>query len=342
MTEVLSQDEIDQLLTAISTGEVEGDEAIKKAEARKIKIYDFKRPDKFSKDQIRTLQMMHETFARLTTTSLSAQLRAIVSVHVASVDQLTYEEFLRSIPNPTTLAVINMDPLKGSSILEIDPSITFTVIDRLFGGPGEAAKINRELTDIELSVIEGIIVRILGNLREAWSNVIDLRPRLGNIETNPQFAQIVPPSDMVVLITLETKVGDVEGMTNFCIPYLTIEPIISKLSAQYWYSSIRKGGTSENLAILKQRLETVMVNIEAELGGLDITVRDVLNLAKGDIIKLENTKVTDEMELKIGTMKKFYARPGVVGNHLAVQITKKIESYKNESNLLDEFEGGEL
>jgi flagellar motor switch protein FliM len=342
MTEVLSQDEIDQLLTAISTGEVEGEEAIKKAEARKIKIYDFKRPDKFSKDQIRTLQMMHETFARLTTTSLSAQLRAIVSVHVASVDQLTYEEFLRSIPNPTTLAVINMDPLKGSSILEIDPSITFTVIDRLFGGPGEAAKINRELTDIELSVIEGIIVRILGNLREAWSNVIDLRPRLGNIETNPQFAQIVPPSDMVVLITLETKVGDVEGMTNFCIPYLTIEPIISKLSAQYWYSSIRKGGTSENLAILKQRLDTVYVAIGAELGGLDITVRDVLNLGKGDIIKLENTKVGDEMELKIGTMKKFYARPGVVGNHLAVQITRKIESYKNESNLLDELEGGEL
>ena len=342
MTEVLSQDEIDQLLTAISTGEVEGEEAIKKAEARKIKIYDFKRPDKFSKDQIRTLQMMHETFARLTTTSLSAQLRAIVSVHVASVDQLTYEEFLRSIPNPTTLAVINMDPLKGSSILEIDPSITFTVIDRLFGGPGEAAKINRELTDIELSVIEGIIVRILGNLREAWSNVIDLRPRLGNIETNPQFAQIVPPSDMVVLITLETKVGDVEGMTNFCIPYLTIEPIISKLSAQYWYSSIRKGGTSENLAILKQRLDTVQVAIGAELGSLDITVKDVLGLGKGDIIKLENTKVSDEMELKIGTMKKFYARPGVVGNHLAVQITGKIESYKNEGNLFDEFEVGEL
>jgi flagellar motor switch protein FliM len=341
MTEVLSQDEIDQLLTAISTGEVEGEEALRKAETRKIKIYDFKRPDKFSKDQIRTLQMMHETFARLTTTSLSAQLRTIVHVHVASVDQLTYEEFLRSIPNPTTLAVINMDPLKGSSILEIDPSITFTVIDRLFGGPGEASKINRELTDIELSVIEGIIVRILGNLREAWSNVIDLRPRLGNIETNPQFAQIVPPSDMVVLITLETKVGDVEGMTNFCIPYLTIEPIITKLSAQYWYSSIRKGGTTENLAILKKRLETVFVELRAELGGMEVSVRDVLKLQKGDVIKLEKTKISADMELKIGNRKKFFVRPGVVGNRVAVQITSVSESLVNEDEVFKQIEGGE-
>jgi flagellar motor switch protein FliM len=341
MTEVLSQDEIDQLLTAISTGEVEGEEALRKTETRKIKIYDFKRPDKFSKDQIRTLQMMHETFARLTTTSLSAQLRTIVHVHVASVDQLTYEEFLRSIPNPTTLAVINMDPLKGSSILEIDPSITFTVIDRLFGGPGEASKINRELTDIELSVIEGIIVRILGNLREAWSNVIDLRPRLGNIETNPQFAQIVPPSDMVVLITLETKVGDVEGMTNFCIPYLTIEPIITKLSAQYWYSSIRKGGTKENLAILKKRLETVFIELKAELGEMEIPVKEVLRLQKGDIIKLDKTKISSEMELKIGNKKKFFVRPGVVGNRLAVQITGAAEPYVNEDEMFKEIEGGE-
>jgi flagellar motor switch protein FliM len=161
---------------------------------------------------------MHETFARQTTTALSSQLRSLAHVHVASVDQLTYEEFIRSIPNPTTIAVINMDPLKGSAILEIDPAVTFSIIDRLFGGPGEGTKFSRELTDIEVSVIEGIIVKILGNLREAWSTVIDLRPRLGTIETNPNFAQIVPPNEMVVLVTLETKVGEVEGMMNFCIP----------------------------------------------------------------------------------------------------------------------------
>jgi len=330
MTEILSQDEIDALLTAISTGEVDTTEYSATQEQRKVKIYDFRRPDKFSKDQIRTLQMMHETFARLTTTALSAQLRALVSVHVASVDQLTYEEFVRSIPNPTTLAVINMDPLKGSGVLEIDPSITFTIIDKLFGGVGESSRITRELTDIELSVMEGIIVRILGNLREAWSNVIDLRPRLGNIETNPQFAQIVPPNDMVVLITLETKVGEVEGMTNLCIPYITIEPIISKLSAQYWYSSIRKGTTDENLAIIQGRLENVELQVVAEVGEVQITMQEVLELRVGDVIKLPDTKINSDMTLRVGGRKKFKCRPGVIGSRVSVQIGENIVDIPDE------------
>ena len=325
MNEVLSQDEIDQLLTAISTGEIETEAVSQTQEQRKIKIYDFKRPDKFSKEQIRTVSIMHETFARLTTTAMSAQLRSLVNVHVASVDQLTYEEFIRSIPNPTTLGIINMDPLKGSAVLEIDPAITFSIIDRLFGGKGEGTKVNRDLSDIEQSVMENIIVRILGNLREAWSQVIDLRPRLGQIETNPQFAQIVPPTEMVVLVTLETKVGEVEGMMNFCIPYLTIEPIISKLSAQYMYSSVRSGGTTENLNILKERLSMIGITVSAEIGNMNLTVRDVLSLQCGDVIRLPDVRVGDPMVLKIGTRDKFMCRPGVVGNKLAVQITEKLE-----------------
>ncbi|EMO58305.1 flagellar motor switch protein FliM [Leptospira santarosai str. CBC1416] len=303
MTEILSQDEIDALLSAISSGEVSESDYTSVSEQKKVKIYDFKRPDKFSKDQIRTLQMMHETFARLATTGLSAQLRALVSVHVASVDQLTYEEFIRSIPNPTTLAVINMDPLRGSAILEIDPSISFTIIDRLFGGKGEQAKISRELSEIEMSVMEGIIVRILGNMRESWSTVIDLRPRLGNIETNPQFAQVVPPNDMVVLITLETKIGEVEGMTNLCIPYITIEPIINKLSAQYWYSSIRKGELDENRAVIQERLDQVAIPLIAEVGSVDVSINDFMNLSVGDVVKLENTSTRAEMIVKVGERK---------------------------------------
>ena len=325
MAEVLSQDEIDQLLSAISAGEISTEEVHAPKDQRKIKIYDFKRPDKFSKDQIRTVSIMHETFARLTTTSLSAKLRSLVHVHVASVDQLTYEEFIRSIPNPTTLAVVDMDPLKGSAILEIDPAITFSIIDRLFGGQGEGAKFSRELTDIEQSVMEGIIVRVLGNLRESWSTVIDLRPRLGGIETNPQFAGIVPPSEMVVLVTLETKVGEVEGMMNLCIPYLTIEPIISKLSGQYWYSSARRGTTAENLNILRDRLTTVSVILTAEVGEMEVTVRDVLALRAGDIIRLDSVRVNDPMVLKVGDRRKFLCRPGVLGNKVAVQIVKKLE-----------------
>ena len=330
MNEVLSQDEIDQLLTAISTGDIETEQVTQATDQRKIKIYDFKRPDKFSKEQIRTVSIMHETFARLTTTALSANLRSLVNVHVASVDQLTYEEFIRSIPNPTTLGIINMDPLKGSAVLEIDPSITFSIIDRLFGGQGEGIKITRDLSDIEASVMEGIIVRILGNLREAWSQVIDLRPRLGQIETNPQFAQIVPPNEMVVLVTLETKVGEVEGMINFCIPYLTIEPIISKLSAQYMYSSVRSGGTTENLNTLKERLSSIGVMVVAEIGKMNLHVRDVLALSPGDVIRLTDTRIHDEMVLRIGDRAKFKCKPGVVGSKVAVQITKKLEDVSKE------------
>jgi len=246
-------------------------------------------------------------------------------VHVASVDQLTYEEFIRSIPNPTTLAVINMDPLKGSAILEIDPSVTFSIIDRLFGGKGEETKLSRDLPDIEQSVMENIIVRVLGNMREAWSTVIDLRPRLGGIETNPQFAQIVPPTEMVVLVTLETRIGEVEGMMNFCIPYLTIEPIIPKLSAQYVYSSMRRGTTTENLSLLRDRLAGIEITLVAEVGSIDITMRDVLALRLGDIIRLQDMRVRDPMMLKIGDRKKFLCRPGVVGNKIAVQVLKKLE-----------------
>ena len=302
-------------------------------ETRKIKIYDFKRPDKFSKEQIRTISIMHETFARLTTTALSANLRSMVQVHVASVDQLTYEEFLRSIPTPTTLAIINMDPLKGNAILEIDPAISFSIIDRLFGGVGEGTKGQHELTDIESAVMEGIIVRILGNMREAWAQVLDLRPRLGQIETNPQFAQIVPPTDMVVLVTLETKVGEVEGMMNFCIPYLTIEPIIGKLSAQFWYSSVRRGTTAENLNILKEKLETVDVNVVAEIGKIQVPVKDVLSLRIGDMIRLYNVRVGDPFALNVGNKNKFLCRPGVIGKKMAVQIVKKTAELEQ-----DEFE----
>ncbi|MBE6349791.1 MAG: flagellar motor switch protein FliM [Spirochaetaceae bacterium] len=330
MNEVLSQDEIDQLLMAISSGDTEAEDFKPVSETRKIKIYDFKRPDKFSKEQIRTVSIMHETFARLTTTSLSAQLRSMVHVHVASVDQLTYEEFIRSIPTPTTLAVINMDPLKGNAILEIDPAITFSMIDRLFGGTGQGNKVSRDLTDIEQSVMEGIIVRILANMREAWTQVIDLRPRLGQIETNPQFAQIVPPSEMVVLVTLETKVGDEEGMMNFCIPYITIEPIISKLSSQFWFSSVRRSSTTQYLGVLKEKLSTVDMDVVAEIGSINLPIRDVLNLRCGDIVRLSNVRVDDPLTLSVGNKKKFYCQPGVIGKKMAVQVIGKIKQAESE------------
>ena len=338
MTDMLSQDEIDQLLTAISSGDTEPEDFKSINDNRKIKIYDFKRPDKFSTEATRTIKMMHETFARQTTTTLSAQLRTLAHVHVATVEQLTYEEFIRSIPAPTTLALINMDPLPGSAVLEIDPSITFSIIDRLFGGKGQSIKIQRELTDIEGSVMEGIIVKILANMREAWNTVIDLRPRLGTIETTPQFAQIVPPNDIVILVTLEVKVGDEEGMMNFCLPYVTVEPVVSKLSTQYWFTSVRRSSTTQHLAVLKEKLAAVEVDVAAEVGSLDISVSDVLSLGVGDIIRLPVVQVGDPFTLSIGNRKKFYCQPGVVGKRVAVQLLSKTEDITEEDfeNLSEE------
>ncbi|MCH5294638.1 MAG: flagellar motor switch protein FliM [Treponema sp.] len=334
MNEVLSQDEIDQLLQAISSGDAETDDFKPVSDTRRIKIYDFRRPDKFSKEQIRTVSNMHETFSRLTTTSLSAQLRTLVHVHVASVDQLTYEEFIRSIPTPTTLAVINMDPLKGNAVLEIAPEITFIMIDRLFGGSGDTGgKVNRDLTDIEQSVMEGIIVRILANMREAWTQVIDLRPRLQQIETNPQFAQIVPPSEMVILVTLEIKIGDEAGMMNICIPYITIEPIVSKLSSQFWFSSVRRSSTTQYLGTLKEKLSDVEMEIVAEVGTINVPIRDVLSLRAGDVVRLNTVRVDDPLTLSVGNKKKFYCQAGNVGKKMAVQIIGKLEEIED-----DEFE----
>jgi flagellar motor switch protein FliM len=223
-----------------------------------------------------------------------------------------------------------MDPLKGNAILEIDPAITFSMIDRLFGGTGQGTKVQRDLTDIEQSVMEGIIVRILANMREAWTQVIDLRPRLGQIETNPQFAQIVPPSEMVVLVTLETKVGDEEGMMNFCIPYITIEPIISKLSSQFWFSSVRRSSTTQYLGVLKEKLSSVDMDVVAEIGSINLPIRDVLGLRTGDIVRLSNVRVGDPLTLSVGNKKKFLCQPGVIGKKMAVQVIGKIKQAETE------------
>lgn len=334
MTDILNQADIDRLLASMNTDLEDTSFAVTQTQTSKLKLYDFKRPDKFSKEQLRTVHNLHDSFARLTTSSLSAQLRCLVDVKVASVDQLSYEEFIRSLPNPTTLGIINMDPLKGSAILEIDPTITFTIVDRLFGGPGVSASskpTSRELTDIESSVMEGIIVRILGNMREAWSQIIELRPRLSNIDTNPQFIQIVPPNEMVILVTLEIKVNDkqksveVEGMMNFCIPYLTIEPIINKLSTQFWYSTVRRSTTTEYLQTLREQLSNIQVPLVVELGRTELTMSEVMALKPGHVILLPGSTIHGPLVMNVVNRKKYLCRPGLVGNRMAVQITKILE-----------------
>jgi flagellar motor switch protein FliM len=281
MTEEISEGEVNNFLNASNTEDTGPDDIT--TDTRKIRIYDFKRSGKFSREQIRNISMIYDTFARLTTTSLSELLSSVIHIHVASVDRLSYGEFIRSIPTPTTLAIINMDPLWNNTVLEIDPAITFTMIDRFLGGPGDGSKVAHELTDIEQSIMEGVIVRILGNLREAWAHVFDLRPRLGQIYTNPQFAQIAPPTEMVVLVTMEASVCNVEGMINFCIPYLTIEPVIGKLSAMYGFTSFENIVTSSKNNTLVNR-EDMPVKLIAEILRRDYPLGEIKDWKEGSNI----------------------------------------------------------
>jgi len=331
MSEVLSQSEIDALLSALSTGELDVEEMKTEEKAKKIKIYDFKRPDKFSKDQIRTLQMLHDSFARLMTTSLSAQLRTMVQIQVVSVEQLTYEEFVRSIPTLTTLTIFEMAPLEGSGILELGPNITFPVIDRLLGGPGYAPDKARELTDIEEIIIGKVINKMLDNFQESWKNVVEMNVSLKSIETNPQFVQIVPPNDMVVLITFNGVIGRNEGIMTICLPYIVLEPILSKLSAHYWFSSTRKETTTEHLSLIKKKIEKAKIPVAVELGGTVIPIQDLLQLQVGDVLPLD-ASLDRELDVKIGTRTKFKGRPGLVGNKVAIQITSIVEEGEDENN----------
>lgn len=320
--DVLSQSEIDKLLSAISTGVVSAEEMKVEEAQKKIKVYDFKRPDKFSKDQIRTLYMLHENFARLLNTYLSTNLRTIVNVSVASVDQLTYEEFVRSLSNPSVIGVLTMAPLKGNLILEMHPNIAFAIIDRLFGGTGEAIGKIRALTDIEEAVVRKIYNKALEHFRDAWHTVINIAPNLETIETNPQFTQIVPPSDMVVIITLQVKIGSVEGLMNICIPYLVLEPVMPKLTTTYWVaSSLAKQDHPEQVELLQKKIKKTSVPISVELGKIQLTVQEFLGLAIGDVLQLD-TLVEDELSVVIGRNPKFWCRPGTSGKHVAVQISR--------------------
>ncbi len=323
-SDILSQSEIDDLLSALSTGTVSAEDIKSEQKQRKIKVYDFKRPDKFSKDQIRTLYMLHENFARLLNTYLSTHLRTIVHINVVSVDQLTYEEFIRSVPNPSVISILQMQPLKGNAILEINPNIVFAIIDRLFGGVGEPTTKPRPLTDIEEVIISRVLNKTLDNFQEAWKQVIKLQTKLEVIETNPQFTQIVPPSDMVVIITLQAKIMHAEGLINICIPYLVLEPVMSKLTTTFWVSSsVMKQSSDETINLMQRKLAKSSIPVKVELGHVSLNIQELLALSVGDVLQLE-TKHTDLLSVIIGQREKFKCKPGLSGNRLAVQIAQII------------------
>ncbi|MDF2545848.1 MAG: flagellar motor switch protein FliM [Anaerosolibacter sp.] len=323
MSDVLSQSEIDALLQALSTGEVDVQEIQEDTKEKKIKKYDFRRPDKFAKDQLRTLQVIHENFSRLLNTYLSGYLRCLVNIDVFTVEQLTYHEFSNSISNPAVLGIVDFSPLSGQIIFDITPDIAFTLIDRILGGSGKPMDENRNFTEIEITLLKSVLKQMIRLLNEPWENVLDLEPRLEKVETNSQFAQLISPNETIALITLNIKIGEVEGMLNICIPHLVIEPILSQLSTKYWFNSTTKESTPDDQKMIENRINKASIPVRAVIGKTNITVNEFLDLQVGDVVQLDTT-IDEDMKIYVGNELKYRGKPGTKKKKLAVQIVSVV------------------
>lgn len=320
MGEVLSQDEIDNLLKALSTGELDADE-MKNTDERQVKDYDFARPAKFSKEHLRTLEIIFEHFGRLLATNLPAYLRKSVSVDVVNSEVVIYSEFSNALSNPVLLGVVGMDPLMGNVIMEMASNLGFAIVDRLLGGVGNSLEKERDFSEIELSILERVFTICVNLLHEPWENVVEITPRLNRIETNSQFAQIISPSETIAIVTINLKIGDVEGLMNICLPYTTLEPVMDKLNTKYWFSTMKEKDSNSYEAAIENIIDNALIPMKAVLGASKINVQDFVNLQLGDVIRLDR-KVDDELEVYVGNIKKFKALPGYSDNKYAVRVTE--------------------
>ena len=322
MGDVLSQNEIDNLLQALSSGELDV-EGIKEQDEKQVKDYDFARPSKFSKEHLRTLEIIFENYGRLLSTNLPVYLRKNVQVEVMNSEAVTYAEFSNALSNPVLLGIIDFAPLQGNIILEIASNIGYAIVDRMLGGRGESLDKVREFSEIERLILERIFVVCVNLMSEPWKNVVEIQPRLERIETNSQFAQIISPSEMIAIVTINIKIGEVEGLMNLCLPYLTLEDVIDKLNTKYWYSNLKNKDETDYSDTIEYMIQKAKVPVKAVLGNSVLSVNDFAVLQPGDIIRLDR-KVEDELDVYVGNIRKFTALPGSSEEKYAVRITSVI------------------
>ncbi len=322
MGDTLSQAEIDSLLSALSSGEINPDE-VDETPKKSVKNYDFARPSKFSKDHLRTLEIIFENYGRLLSTNMPAYLRKNVQVEVMNAEANTYSEFSNALSNPVLLGVIDFAPLESNVIIELAANLGFAIVDRMLGGFGNPLEKNREFTEIELVILERILEVCTNLLVEPWESVVEIEPRLERIETNSQFAQFISPGEMTAIVTMNIKIGEIEGLMNICIPYTCVESVIDKLNTKYWYSAMEKDSSGEYRADIQDVIDYAKIPVKAMLGRSSISVTDFANLQVGDVIKLD-TKVDDELDVYVGNIRKFSALPGAASNAYAVRVTSII------------------
>ncbi len=333
MSDILSQAEIEALLTSLNPSE-EGEPTPEAGAAPKVvgtapkakptnflsyELYDFRRPDKFSKEQLRSLQMLHETFGRVGGTSLSAFLRNTVQIEMISLEQVPYEEYLRSI-NQSVFVITSMPPLSGQAVVEIEFSLVFAMIDKLLGGPGRT--IDRTvLSEIEEPLVRQLIERMFAALKTAWEGIVIINPGIEGMETSAQFVQIAPPSDIVVSILFEVKVGDIRGAMSLCIPYMVLKPITTKLSSQRWFTSGQRKGSAAQKSQLFNHVKNTRVDLSIALGTASLKVRDFLQLNKGDVLVLDQRRDKDLL-LSVSGAPKLLGQPALEGKRIVFTVTE--------------------
>ncbi|MPL95039.1 Flagellar motor switch protein FliM [bioreactor metagenome] len=324
MAEVLSQSEIDALLSALSTGDVEPEQLKEKEEKHKIKKYDFRSPQKFSKDHIRTLEMVHDAFARIISNYLSGQLRKHVRVDIQSVEQITYEEFVHSIPNPTILTIFKMPPLQGNILLEMNPQFSFQILDILLGGTGDREERAKEFSEIDKNILSNITSEMIKSLILAWDGILEVKPEFEGLETNASANQTLAPNEPVALLSFSVELGKSTTYMNLCIPYLSVEKVLDKLVVQYWFKTDESELQDESREKLKKGMEPVEVNMHVQLGETNITIDDFLKLVKGDVLIL-NSQYSDPVRVFVEDEECFIAKPGTIGKNIGIELLDIID-----------------
>ncbi len=322
MVDILSQGEIDALLSALSSGELSAEDARRNDETGRLRAYDFRRAMRFSKDHLRSISRIYEQYARLLATYFAVQLRLPAQIQVESVTQLPYVEFARSLPTETVLHLIDVRPSGGKFLLEVSPEVASALLDRLLGGMGQADTLQRKLTDIDIQVMERLFARSLPSLSSAWSGVADMHFTYDSLEMNSQFIQIANQTDVVLVVSLSVAIGTGSGMMNVCMPHTVLEPIMPRLSSRFVLAG-QNDAPQQPSDELVRYMNQVTVTIKAEIGSARVRFDQLLGLQLGDVIALEQP-IEDDLSIKVGEKLTFRGRPGTRRGHYAVRITRAV------------------
>ena len=323
MANILSQNEIDELLSALASGSDLPPEDMSEDESKLIRSYDFRTANKFSKDQMRTLHFIYDNFATRLTTYLSGTLRTICEVEVISIEEQTFSEMSNSMPIPVIVAIITMSPLHGNVLIEVTPVIAYEIISRLLGGAGQSENTDKAFTEIELSIMERVVRRMLSLNDDAWEKINKVKSALDRLETSSQYAQIVSSNEPIAIVTMNVKIGDTSDIINLCIPHVAVQPIAKKLVIKSWYSDAGYGRISGEKDY-REKLSGIFLNLHSVFNTTSATVGDIMNTKVGDVIQIDHN-INRPVTVKVEHMPKFQGVVGIQGSNYAVRITEILE-----------------